>query len=78
MLPDRQSTGSFTPNEMNLVPQMEGPARDGLVVRSDNGLIDTFTDINPRQLKTVLNGSCLVEAMDLKAAELAGRQGRCR
>jgi hypothetical protein len=70
-LPDWQSTGSFTPNEMNLVAQMEGLAREGLIVRSDNSVISTFTDINPRQLKTVLNGSRLVEAMDLKAAEQA-------
>lgn len=70
-LPDWQSTGSFTPNEMNLVAQMEGLAREGLIVRADHRIISTFTDINPRQLMTVLNGSRLVEAMDLTEAELA-------
>lgn len=70
-LPDWQSTGSFTPNEMNLVAQMEGLAREGLIVRADHRIISTFTDINPRQLKTILNGNRLVEAMDLTAAEPA-------
>jgi hypothetical protein len=70
-LPDWQSTGSFTPNEMNLVAQMEGLAREGLVVRDDNRVISTFTDINPQRLKTVLNGLRLVEAMHLQAAEEA-------
>ena len=70
-LPDWQRPGSFTPNEMNLVAQMEGLAREGLIVRADHRIISTFTDINPRQLKTILNGNRLVEAMDLTAAEPA-------
>jgi hypothetical protein len=70
-LPDWQSTGSFTPNEMNLVAQMEGLAREGLIVRDDHQAIATFTQINPRRLMTILNGSRLVEAMDLTAAEQA-------
>jgi hypothetical protein len=68
-LPDWQSTGAFTPLEMGLVAEIEDLGRQELVVRVDNRPVVTFTDVNPRQLKTVLNGSLLSEAMTLKEAE---------
>jgi hypothetical protein len=68
-LPDWQSTGAFTPLEMGLVAEIEELGRQELAVRDDNRPVVTFTDVNPRQLRTVLNGSLLCEAMDLKEAE---------
>jgi hypothetical protein len=68
-LSDWQSTGAFTPLEMGLVAEIEELGRQELVVRDDNRSVVTFTDVNPRQLKTVLNGSLLCEAMNLKEAE---------
>jgi hypothetical protein len=68
-LPDWQSTGAFTPLEMGFVAEIEELGRQELVLRDDNRPVLTFTDVNPRQLKTVLNGSLLCEAMHLDEAE---------
>jgi hypothetical protein len=37
--------------------------------RTDHGVISTFADVNPALMRTVLDGSLLVEAMDLQRAE---------
>lgn len=38
-------------------------------MRKDNRTIASFAEINPAQMKTVLNGTILVEGMDLERAE---------
>jgi len=68
-LPDWTSTGAFTPQEMGLVAAIEDLGRQELVVRDDNQAVATFTDVNPRQLRTVLNGLLLHEGMGLHEAE---------
>lgn len=67
--PDWVSSGLFTRYEMGLVAAIEELAHLGLIARDDNQRITTFTDINPRRLKTVLNGRLLHEAMQLNMAE---------
>lgn len=68
-LPDWECTGAFTPTEMGLVGAIEELGRQELVVRDDNRAVATFVDVNPRLLKTVLNGKLLHEAMKLHEAE---------
>ena len=68
-LPDWQSTGAFTPLEMGLVAEIEELARQELILRDDNQVVATFTDVNPQRMKTVLNGLLLCEAMNLEEAE---------
>ena len=68
-LPEWESTGSFTVIEMGLVAAMQELAQQELLVRDDNRAVATFSDVNPRRLRTVLNGKLLVDAMDLGAAE---------
>ena len=68
-LPDWTSTGSFTPQETGLVAAIEDLGRQELVLRDDNRAVSTFSDVNPRQLKTVLNGLLLHEGMGLHEAE---------
>jgi hypothetical protein len=68
-LPDWASTGAFTPQEMGLVAAIEELGRQELVVRDDNQAVSTFSDVNPRQLRTVLNGGLLHEGMGLDKAE---------
>jgi hypothetical protein len=68
-LPDWESTGSFSRLDMGLVAAIEQLGREELVVRDDNRAVATFSDVNPRQLKTVLNGRLLYEAMNLREAE---------
>lgn len=40
-----------------------------MLVRTDNREIATFADVNPALMRTVLDGSLLVQAMDLLRAE---------
>jgi hypothetical protein len=68
-MPDWQSTGSFTVLETGLVAAIQELAQQELLVRDDNRAVATFADVNPRRLRTVLNGKLLVEAMGLTAAE---------
>lgn len=68
-MPDWESTGSFTVQEMGLVAAMQELAQQELLVRDDNRAVATFSDVNPGRLTTVLNGKLLVEAMGLGEAE---------
>ena len=68
-LPDWCPTGTFTRQETGLVMAVLDLGREGLVVRKDNKPIASFAQINPAQMKTVLNGTILVEGMDLARAE---------
>lgn len=68
-LPDWSPTGMFTRHETGLVMAVLDLSGEGLVVRKDHKAIASFADINLAQMRTVLNGTILVEAMDLERAE---------
>jgi hypothetical protein len=68
-LRDWTPDGLFTVREMGVVAELLELAALQLVVRQDNRAIATFADINPAQLQTALDGSVLVEAMNLRMAE---------
>jgi hypothetical protein len=69
MLPDWSSSGALGLRDQGFVFEVLELAQLGMLVHTDNRVISTFTDINPAHLRTVLDGSLLVEAMDLKRAE---------
>ena len=53
--PDWESTGSFTELEAGFVAAIEDLGRQELVLRDDNRTVATFSDVNPRRLRTNLN-----------------------
>lgn len=68
-LPDWSSTGTLGVRDQGFVLEVLELAQIGMLVRTDNREISTFADVNPAMLRTVLDGSLLVEAMDLQRAE---------
>lgn len=66
---DWASTGLLTHREVGLIMALFDLAREGLLVRRDNQHINSFADVNLSQVRTVLNGRILVEAMNLIEAE---------
>lgn len=67
--PDWTTTGAMTEREVGTVTVLLELGREELLVRSDHRPVQTFTDVNPSQLRTALNGTILVEAMSLTEAE---------
>jgi hypothetical protein len=59
----------FTRREVGVVMAVTELAREGLLVRKDNALISSWAQVNLAQMRTVLDGRLLVEAMSLTAAE---------
>lgn len=68
-LPEWEPSGLFSRAETHLVFVLQDLAREGLIVRDDNKLISSFSDINPRRLKAVLNGKVLYDGMSLGTAD---------
>lgn len=68
-LPDWTSTGAMTWRETGTVSVLLELAHEELLVRADHRAVQSFTDINPSQLRPALNGTILVEAMNLEEAE---------
>jgi hypothetical protein len=68
-MPDWESTGAFTAVEAGFVSAIEDLGRRELVLRDDNRAVATFSDVNPRRLRTALNGVLLYEAMGLGMIE---------
>jgi hypothetical protein len=68
-LPDWTPSGMFTRREAGLVLAILDLARRGLLVREDNAVVESWAQVNPAQMRTVLDGATLVEAMDLTKAE---------
>lgn len=71
-LPDWDPNGAFTATEIGVVAALQELAAEGLVVRIDNKRIESFVDINPRRLRTAMNGILLCNAMDLEHADSEG------
>jgi hypothetical protein len=59
----------FTQAEIGITMSIFDLAGEGLLLRRDNAAIQSFADINPSQMTTALNGSILVDAMELDKAE---------
>lgn len=68
-LPNWIPSGMFTRRETGIVMAIAELARLGLLTRMDHGLVSSWAQINPGQMRTVLDGRVLVEAMSLTAAE---------
>jgi len=66
---DWTPSGVFTRREIGLIMAVAELAREGLLVRKDNALVSSWAQVNPAQMKTVLDGRLLVEGMSLTAAE---------
>ena len=66
---DWTPSGAFTRPEIGVTMAIAELAREGLLVRKDNALISSWAQVNPAQMRTVLDGRVLVEAMSLTAAE---------
>jgi len=68
---DWESTGAFTPDEQAFVGDTMELVQLGLLHRQDLRRVVDYTRLNPRQLKTLLDGALLVEGMSLTEAEPA-------
>jgi hypothetical protein len=68
-LPDWSSSGAIGVRDQGLALELLELAQLGMLVRADNQTESTFADVNPALMRTVLDGSLLVEAMDLQRAE---------
>lgn len=68
-LPDWSSSGALGVRDQGFVLEILELAQLGMFVRKDHRKISTFADVNPALMQTVLDGSLLVEAMDLQRAE---------
>jgi hypothetical protein len=68
-LPDWTPSGAFSRREIGVTMAIAELAREGLIARKDNALISSWAQVNPAQMRTVLDGRVLVDAMSLTAAE---------
>jgi len=66
---DWTPSGMFTRREIGVTMAIAELAREGLLARKDNALVSSWAQVNPAQMRTVLDGGVLVEAMSLTAAE---------
>lgn len=69
--PDWASTGGISWTSLGVVMSIFDLGQAGLIVREDGRPLLSFTDINPVEVRTALNGTILTEAMNLKEAPQA-------
>lgn len=67
--PDWHSTGGISHTGVGVIMAIFDLAQAGLVTRRDGLPIANFTDVNPAQMRTSLNGAILTEAMHLEEIE---------
>jgi hypothetical protein len=68
-IPDWTPSGMFTHRETGLIMAILDLAQQGLLAREDHALVSSWAQINPAEMRTVLDGRLLVEAMELTSAE---------